>query len=724
MVLPLKYRIAGTFFLLETIVLAVVIATILTSYYYQIRHQLDREDDIIVQLLADFAREALLTREYELIQPHLEAISDSDHVLSIALYDEKARLVASHNVTISDEPNHTAKQTEDYYWKVKSITNNAGTYGRLAIQFSNIPLQSFHAGIRNRAILIAVIGLVIIAVLAIVAGHALTRRLARITNAANEFAKGRLDIKTQLMGADEVAHVGQAFDRMTDSIVLSQHKLREQADHIQLLMDSTAEAIFGIDTLGYCTFVNSSCLRILGYETASELIGKNMHKTIHHSHIDREHLSKSESNAYHEFYTRKGLHVDNEVFCRKGGSCFPAEYWSYPILKNDAVIGAVVTFIDITVRKNAEDALKKSEENWRSITENSPDHIMLLDLEGNIQFINRTVSGLSIAQVLNTPVYAYLPKEYRKPMKECLDKVRNTKKSDGFDAVYRDANGNQDHFESRVGPVFDANKVVGFTVSSRNVTARKQAEIELKKHQEKLEDLVAERTAELVSLNKELEAFSYSVSHDLRGPLRSIDGFSKLLLDDYNEALGETGQDYINRVCNACQRMGVLIDDLLALSKVSRYELQRSSLDLSDLVQQIVKDLKDTDSNRSVKLIIAPGMKVNADEHLVRIVMENLLTNAWKYTQNCPNAIIEFNSVAQNGNGTFFVRDNGVGFDMQYAANLFKPFHRLHSETEYPGSGIGLATVERIIKRHGGKVWAESEIGKGSTFYFTLENPS
>ena len=169
--------------------------------------------------------------------------------------------------------------------------------------------------------------------------------------------------------------------------------------------------------------------------------------------------------------------------------------------------------------------------------------------------------------------------------------------------------------------------------------------------------------------------------------------------------------------------MGVLIDDLLALSKVSRYELQRNSLDLSDLTRQIVNDLRDTDSNRSVELVVAPGMKANADAHLVRIVMENLLTNAWKYTQNRPNAIIEFNSITQKGNGTFFVRDNGVGFDMQYAANLFKPFHRLHSETEYPGSGIGLATVERIIKRHGGKVWAESEIGKGSTFYFTLETP-
>jgi PAS domain S-box-containing protein len=708
---------------LETIVLAVVIATILTSYYYQIRHQLDREDDIIVQLLADFAREALLTREYELIQPHLEAISDSEHVLSIALYDEKARLVASHKVAIGEEPNNTNKQTEDYYWKVKSIANSAGTYGRLAIQFSNIPLQSFHAGIRNRAILISIIGLVTIAVLAIVAGHALTRRLARVTNAANEFAQGRLDIKTQLMGADEVAHLGQAFDRMTDSIVLSQHKLREQADHIQLLMDSTAEAIFGIDTLGYCTFVNNSCLRILGYESASELIGKNMHKTIHHSHVDREHLSISEPNAYQAFYTRVGLHVDNEVLCRKDGGCFPAEYWSYPIFKNDAVIGAVVTFIDITERRNAEEALKKSEEKWRSITKNSPDHIMLLDLAGNIQFINRTVSDLNIEQVLNTPVYNYLPQEYRKPMKECLDKVETTKKADAFDAVYRDVNGNHDHFESRVGPVFDADNVVGFTVSSRNVTARKQAEIELKKHQERLEELVEARTAELLSLNRELEAFSYSVSHDLRGPLRSIDGFSKLLLDDYNDTLDENGIDYINRVRNACQRMGVLIDDLLALSKVSRYELQRNSLDLSDLTRQIVNDLRDTDSNRSVELVVAPGMKANADAHLVRIVMENLLTNAWKYTQNRPNAIIEFNSITQKGNGTFFVRDNGVGFDMQYAANLFKPFHRLHSETDYPGSGIGLATVERIIKRHGGKVWAESEIGKGSTFYFTLETP-
>ena len=234
------------------------------------------------------------------------------------------------------------------------------------------------------------------------------------------------------------------------------------------------------------------------------------------------------------------------------------------------------------------------------------------------------------------------------------------------------------------------------------------------------ESALAEQLAQAQALNKELEAFSYSVSHDLRAPLRSIDGFSQALLEDYAEVLDEDGQDYLNRVRKASQRMAQLIDDLLNLSRVTRSEIHREPLDVSRIVRSIVDILSGADKDRDVRFHIAPAVLADGDERLVRVVLENLLNNAWKFTENESTAHIEFGSTWVDGEQAYYVRDNGVGFDMAYADKLFGAFQRLHSLNEFDGNGIGLATVQRIIHRHGGHVWAESEVGSGATFYFTL----
>lgn len=220
--------------------------------------------------------------------------------------------------------------------------------------------------------------------------------------------------------------------------------------------------------------------------------------------------------------------------------------------------------------------------------------------------------------------------------------------------------------------------------------------------------------------NKELEAFSYSVSHDLRAPLRSIDGFSQALLEDYTERLDEQGRDYLHRVRAASQRMAQLIDDMLKLSRVTRAELSREEVDLSALAQEIAVELRRAQPGREVEFTVASGLRVHGDPKLLRIVIENLLGNAWKFTGKRSGARIEFGMTHRDGKPAYFVRDNGVGFDMAYAGKLFGAFQRLHDSREFPGTGIGLATVQRVIHKHGGRVWAEGEVEKGATFYFTL----
>ena len=270
-------------------------------------------------------------------------------------------------------------------------------------------------------------------------------------------------------------------------------------------------------------------------------------------------------------------------------------------------------------------------------------------------------------------------------------------------------------------PLIDkAGAILGGVAVFSDVTARKQADQEIRSLNVDLEQRVVSRTRKLEDANRELEAFGYSVSHDLRAPLRSIEGFSRLLQEDHAEKLDDEGRLSLEKIRGSARRMTQLIDDMLQLSRVTLTPLRRGPVDLSALASVVIEELRRGEPHRSVELVIAPGVVVQADGDLMRIVFENLLGNAFKFTGRQPTAKIEFGRTTHDGVPVYFVRDNGAGFDARFVHKLFQAFQRLHAASEFPGTGIGLATVQRIIQRHGGRVWAEGEHGRGAAFFFTL----
>lgn len=303
---------------------------------------------------------------------------------------------------------------------------------------------------------------------------------------------------------------------------------------------------------------------------------------------------------------------------------------------------------------------------------------------------------------------------------EC-ERVVSTRRPFKLEYRVRHRNGAELFFQDNGYPLINAegkiSSVVGFRM---DITARKRDEEKIREMNNELERRVTERTSELQFANREMEAFCYSISHDLRAPLRSIRGYSEIILQDFAEGLDPRVIEFLQRSCDSTTRMNQLLDDLLRLSLISRGELQHEEVDLADIAKKAVNDFKSAEPQRRVNFNLGAGLKVSGDTRLLQIALSNLLSNAWKFTSKRPEAMIEFASGEKNGERVFHVRDNGEGFNMEWRHRLFGVFERLHAAKDFPGTGIGLAIVQRIIHRHGGRVWAESKRNEGATFYFTL----
>jgi PAS domain S-box-containing protein len=384
----------------------------------------------------------------------------------------------------------------------------------------------------------------------------------------------------------------------------------------------------------------------------------------------------------------------------------------------------IVTGIDITGRKKAEEHFKHSESELRNIIDNLQDTYYRTDLEGRILRSSKSVFnllGYSEEELLGIKLSdLYVDPQGREKFLHLMQHHNGVVKN--YEAALRRKDGSHVWVSTNAHYYFDINgNIQGVEGTTRDISDIMQTRQELEKHQLHLEELITERTLDLEAANRELESFSYSVSHDLRAPLRTIDGFSQILLEDYSPLLDDISKDYLQRVRSGAQRMGLLIDDLLKLSRVSGKGLNKEIIDLSQMAQEIADTLQQSDPQRKANITIEPDLTCYGDTGLIRVVMNNLFSNAWKYTQYKQDQTqIEFGQQNHNGITSFYIQDNGAGFDMKYINKLFGAFQRLHPATDFEGSGIGLATVNRIIQRHGGKVWAEGKPDEGATFYFSL----
>jgi len=283
-------------------------------------------------------------------------------------------------------------------------------------------------------------------------------------------------------------------------------------------------------------------------------------------------------------------------------------------------------------------------------------------------------------------------------------------------------NGSERILEVSKSPVVDeTGKVIEIEGIAHDITSHLQEADELRQHQDNLEVLVAKRTNELESINNELESFCYSVSHDLRAPLRGINGFSNALLEDYTDILDETGKNYLTRITLGTQRMSSLIDDLLNLSRITRYKMKIQQVNLTEIAKEIIQTLRDNEPDRSVDITLEEDLCAMGDKNLLTIALSNLIGNAWKYTSKCDNAIINIHSSMEDDTRVFSISDNGAGFDSNYIDKIFLPFQRLHRADDFPGNGVGLTTVHRVITRHQGKIWARAKVNEGASFHFTLK---
>lgn len=507
-----------------------------------------------------------------------------------------------------------------------------------------------------------------------------------------------------------------AFVTITDITESKQveEELRRSQQQLAGIIGSAMDAVITIDDEQRIVLFNAAAERMFVFP-AEDAIGQRIDqfiperfRTAHTEHVrgfGETHVTRRSMGALGALY---GMRADGEEF--------PIEASISQIESNGRKLYTVI-LRDVTERKRAEEALKEQ----ARILDLAP--VLIGDLSGRILFWNsgaEEMYGWTAAEALGQVTHDLFQTEFPRPLEEIKARLfaRNhwegevvKTRKDGQKLVvashwvlHRDEN-------DRPKAVLEVNN---------DVTERKKAEREIRRLNEELEQRVADRTAQLQAANKELEAFSYSVSHDLRAPLRHINGFSQALLEDYSDQLDDEGKNYLREVRSASQEMAKLIDDLLQLARLSRGEMRLEEVNLSELAKTAIEDLRKRNGKRNVEIEIKEGLKVRGDKSLLRVMLTNLLDNAWKFTARCEPAMVTLGQDRVNGESFYFVRDNGAGFDMTYANKLFGAFQRLHTAGEFEGTGIGLATVQRIITRHGGRVWAEGMVNKGATFYFTL----
>lgn len=485
-------------------------------------------------------------------------------------------------------------------------------------------------------------------------------------------------------------------------------RFQRSLDNARALLDLSYDAILVRNDDDLIDYWNQGAIEAYGY-SREEAVGSS------HELLRTEFPQPLDTIL--DVLRRDGRWTGELVHTRKDGKKITvSSRWAAERDHQGNIRAILETNSDITERKRAEEALRASEEQFRTLANTIPQLCWMANADGGIFWYNERwyeYTGTTHEQmegwgwqVVHDPEVLPRVLEKWKAAIGCRQPLNMVFPLRGADGVFRP-------FLTRVVPIKKPDgSVVRWFGTNTDISEQKKTE-------EELEERVALRTAELQALNKELESFSYSVSHDLRAPLRTMDGFSQALLTSL-PTLDEKSRHYINRIRFGAQRMRSLIDGLLLLSRTTRAELQSKQVDLSELARLVTQDLRKEEPNRQVEIRIEPELRTIGDSRLLQAALQNLLGNAWKFTAKRERAMIEFGKLNDRPAPVFFIRDNGAGFDMEYADKLFMPFQRLHAESDFQGTGIGLATVQRVIQRHHGRIWAEAAPGEGATFYFEL----